>query len=326
MKSSTGKGERFVIVGFGWVGQANAISLKLLGRDVAYFDPATPERHYTEYAAVYDRLERLSTVTEWDAPNTWYVVCVGDRVSEDGAQDISLIEKALVSLEKAAGGVILRSTIVPETLASLTFDYYVPEFLHEKKAVEESLKPYFFVVGKATDSRPEPALFAVLRERAHKTFNGTPREAAFIKYLSNMWNAMRIAFVNEIGDAIGRPSDQAQLAEIDRIVGFLFDNRSYLRYGRAFGGHCLPKDMRAFLGRYGTEDQLPLLTGVYAANTQHHKLEEEFPLMPEWYSVWPEGHISGWRALKELRHAVIKQMKQMLKSTLGADRKATRPD
>lgn len=318
METNSKGGERFVIVGFGWVGQANAISLKLLGYDVAFYDPGTPPRHYTEHAGVYDRLTRLSAATEWDSNNTWYIICVGDRVTEEGVQDISLIESALASLSGSAGGIILRSTIIPDSLAGLTFDYYVPEFLHEKKAVEESLNPYFFVVGKSEGSRPEPVLFEVLRSRAYKTFNGTPREASFIKYISNMWNSVRIAFVNEIGDAIGRPSDQAKLTEISRILGFMFDNRSYLRYGRAFGGHCLPKDTRAFVGWYGKGKQkLSLLSGTYAANTAHQALEEKFPLMPEWYSEWPDTHISGWKALRELRYAVIKGIKNVLKKLMG---------
>jgi UDP-glucose 6-dehydrogenase len=302
--------EKFVIVGFGWVGQANAISLKLMGFDVAYFDPGAPERHYPQYASVYDSLEQLASVQEKDSQSTWYMICVGDRVSEEGVQDLSSISAALDSLSGMQGGIILRSTILPDALEQLSFDYYVPEFLHEKKAVEECIEPYFFVVGASMNARPEPLLFTALRERAYKTFTGTPREASFIKYLSNLWNALRIAFVNEFGDAIGQPSTKEELEEIDRILSFIFDGRSYLRYGRAFDGHCLPKDTRAFVGWYGKESHsLPLLAGAYETNALHRKLQEQFPLMPEWYSEWPVGHISGRRALKELAYAIQKKIR-----------------
>ena len=51
-----------------------------------------------------------------------------------------------------------------------------------------------------------------------------------IKYLSNLYNAIRIAFVNEFGDMIGRPSTSEELGNITRVVDFMFDGRSYLRF------------------------------------------------------------------------------------------------
>lgn len=305
--------EKIVIVGFGWVGQANALALKVLGFDVSYFDPTTPPQHYDAYASLYDSLERLPSIEAKDSPNTWYVICVGDRVSPEGVQDLSHIKSALDSLRTAQGGVVLRSTVLPDLLDDLKFDHYIPEFLHEKKAVEECIHPYFFVIGSRPGSRPTPRFCDVWRAQAHKVFEGTPREASFIKYLSNLWNSVRIAFVNEFGDAIGRPSNKEHLAEIERVIDFLFDRRNYSRYGRAFGGHCLPKDTRAFRTWYEKKGrQLPLIAGVYETNTRHQKLEEEFPLMPEWYSEWPDRHISGWHALRELWYAIRKSVRNPL--------------
>ena len=308
------KNEKIVVVGFGWVGQANAVALKKLGYEVSYFDPMTPPRHYTEYADTYDSLRKLTTLTETDSPQTWYIVCVGDRVSEDGAQDISNIQKALESLEKVRGHVILRSTVLPDLVEKLPFDFYVPEFLHEKKAVEECINPYFFVVGTRSTVLKEPSFFEVWRTRARKDFSGTPREASFIKYLSNLWNATRIAFVNEFGDAVGRPSSKEGLVEINNVINFIFDNRGYFRYGKSFGGHCLPKDTRAFKKWYGDKTgALSFMNGVYAANVEHQKLEKDFPLMPEWYSEWPEPHISGRRALYELWYSIKKNTRRVLR-------------
>ncbi len=301
--------EKYVIVGFGWVGQANAIALRQSGYDVAYFDPVSPLRHYDFFAPVYDSLEKISDIRSKDSADTWYVVCVGDRVSEEGVQDISNIKNALDSLEGVKGGIILRSTILPEHLEDLRFDYYLPEFLHEKKAVEECIDPYLFVVGSRGDAREEPSVFALWRKSARKSFKGTPEEASFIKYFSNLWNATRIAFVNEFGDAIGRPKDKEHLHKIEKVVDFLFDGKNYSRYGRSFGGHCLPKDTRAFLGAYNQgENRTPLLFGVYESNRIHEKLEERFPLMPEWYSEWPDRHISGWHAFQELLFAIRKHL------------------
>lgn len=309
-KSLAKIGERFVIVGFGWVGQANAIALHVLGFDVLYFDPAEPPRHYTEYQSAYNAIKKLTDVAEADSENTWYVVCVGDRVSDDGIQDIENIKRALESLKNVKGGIILRSTILPDLLKTLPFDYYMPEFLHEKKAVEECLAPYLFVIGSRSKVRKEPRVFKIWRDQARKDFDGSPEEASFIKYLSNLWNSTRIAFVNEFGDALGRPDSKKGLEKINDVIDFLFDGKDYLRYGRSFGGHCLPKDTRAFARWYGEKmNGLPLLSGVYASNTQHRNLEQEYPLMPEWYSEWPERHISGMRALSELWFAIRKNVR-----------------
>src|SRR3989344_6159605 len=301
--------EKMVVVGFGWVGQANALALNILGYNVCYLDPGEPPQHYPLHAGVYEGVEKLSDITSRDSEKTWYIVCVGDRVSEDGVQDISNIKRALDSLKGIQGGVILRSTILPDLLEDLSFDYYVPEFLHEKKAVEECISPYLFVIGKRDGARQEPAVCILWKSRAKKVFSGTAREASFIKYLSNLWNSTRIAFVNEFGDAIGRPTDKKHLTEIERVVDFLFNRHAYQRYGRAFGGHCLPKDTRAFCSWYEKNRiKLPLLSGVYEANSLHARIEKELPLLPEWYSEWPDPHISGWQALRELSYSIRKNI------------------
>ncbi len=96
--------EHIVVVGFGWIGQANAIALVDMGYPVSYFDPATPALHYQDsYSSHYERLERVDNVLAHDGPDTCYLVCVGDRVSDEGVQDVSLIRSALDSLKKAKG-------------------------------------------------------------------------------------------------------------------------------------------------------------------------------------------------------------------------------
>ena len=100
MTSQDTRKEKIVVVGFGWVGQANAIALVDMGYDVAYFDPGEPNHHYKgEYPGHYDRLSRLDSVLAADSENTCYVVAVGDRVSDKGEQDVNLIRAALDSLK-----------------------------------------------------------------------------------------------------------------------------------------------------------------------------------------------------------------------------------
>lgn len=303
------KKEPVVIVGFGWVGQANALALLAMGYPVSYFDPGKPQRHYPAYAADYEKLVPLSGVLDADSLRTVYVVCVGDKVSDKGVQDIGAIRTALDSLRTAQGTVVLRSTVLPDLLEDLPFDYYVPEFLHEKTAVEECASPHFVVVGAKGTGKPEPSFFSAWRKSTPRQFEGTPREAAFIKYLSNLWNAVRIAFVNEFGDTVATPRTPQEVESIHRVIDFVLEGEIYQRYGRAFGGHCLPKDMRAFSRWYGEHGKhTNLLQGAYESNEMHRRMEGQYRDIPEWFSAWPSPHLSGFVALREFFFSVRKNL------------------
>ena len=111
------KSEKIVVVGFGWVGQANALALTRMDFEVFYYDIFAPKFHYADaYFALYEKIKALKTLLQIDGPNTWYVVCIGDRVDESGHQDISPIEKVLELLRQAQGKIILRSTVLPKYL------------------------------------------------------------------------------------------------------------------------------------------------------------------------------------------------------------------
>src|SRR3989344_1646926 len=306
--------EKIVIVGFGWVGQANALALSHAGYKVYYYDIQKPVLKYADkYAKKYDAIEPLSNVLEKDSPNTWYIVSVGDKVLPNGDQDITFIRKALESIKNTKGGVILRSTILPGHLGDLPFDYYVPEFLHEKKAVEESIHPQYFILGKKSNKK-WPSFFDMWDHNAAKVFHGTPEEASYIKYLSNTWNAVRIAFVNEFGNAISHPTDKEKLARNEKVIDFFFERKSYLRYGRSYGGHCLPKDTHAFFTwhkKHGKE--MPLLEGMHKSNIIHQEIEKKHSNLPEWFSEWSRPVIAGRVALRALQVSAIRNIKKIFK-------------
>lgn len=285
------KDEKVVIIGFGWVGQANALALSQIGYDVFYYDVLPPKQHYkgTE-KHFYEKVVKLNTPLEVDGSRTSYMVCVGDRVGETGGQDVTFIRQALESLRDAKGTIILRSTVIPKTLPSLIFDYYIPEFLHEKFAIQECIRPYMFALGAGTRN-PEawiPGYVTMWQERAQKVFVGTYSEASYVKYYSNMWNAVRVAFVNELGDILSQSSKSENPVQgAERVINFLFEGKSYMRYGRGFGGHCLPKDMRAFLTAYGEEFNTSILSGAYESNRLHEEFEvASKKALPEWFSAW----------------------------------------
>ena len=293
--------EKIVIVGFGWVGQANALALVKMGYPVFYYDIAQKiEPLYQGYVVEYARIKRLGAVSDEDGENACYVVCVKDGLTEDNRQDISALTRAVGSLANLSGKVVLRSTVLPQHLKTLRFDYYVPEFLHEKYAIEECLTPPHFVIGgKGFENMP--TFLGEWESRAKKSFRGAPEEAAHIKYLSNIWNALRIAFVNEFGNVVYATTGRKE--SIDKVIDFLFEKKEYLRYGKAYGGHCLPKDVAAFTKTHGTglhKDVVafakahgieggiaPILHAIHQSNELHKSLQDH-EKFPEWFSKWSD--------------------------------------
>jgi GDP-mannose 6-dehydrogenase len=163
------------------------------------------------------------------------------------------------------------------------------------------------VIGRRTN-KPEPKFLAAWEQHAYKVFRGTPEEASHIKYLSNLWNAVRIAFVNEFGDSIRTPRTQDDVASIERVVDFVFDGKFYQRYGVSFGGHCLPKDMRAYIWEQSLKGKrMPLLEGAYAANLAHKEFESAGTLT-EWFSAWQKPALSGRAALSALGAAIKRRL------------------
>ncbi len=308
------KKEQIVIIGLGWVGQANALALSAFGYDVSYYDPGTPHFHYAAYKKEYESLKKLKSPLEIDSDSTCYIVCVGDKVDEAGNQDISLIKKALASLEHAKGTVMLRSTVRPDYLKELKFDIYMPEFLHEKTAVEECMDPHYVVVGKKKADVVLPSFIKTWKKRGYQSIECTPEEASHIKYLSNVWNAMRIAFVNEFGRSIHAQAkgdnDIEALAKTDKVLRFMFGDKPYCQYGRAYTGHCLPKDMRAYRDFSSKHMSTHFFDGIIASNAEQEAFQKKHHELAEWYSPWRRDVISGKVALKALVKATTSRIRK----------------
>ncbi|MCK4454175.1 hypothetical protein KAU51_02415 [Candidatus Parcubacteria bacterium] len=222
------------IIGYGYVGQATGIGLKRLGYNVIAYDIQQKENIYQE-----KDFDKIPLVVGKKSPDSGInIVCIADKVLDDGRQEIGHIAEVLNRL-KGKGIIILRTTMLPRLVAGLKFDFYWVEFLHEKKAVEEFSNPEMVVVGRYTEDK-----FPF-----EKHFNPlcycTPEEASHIKYLSNIYNAMRIAFVNEFGDNLEKEGIKKE-----NVIDFFFKKQKYLKWGNAFAGHCLPKDVQAYLKEY----------------------------------------------------------------------------
>jgi GDP-mannose 6-dehydrogenase len=220
------------------------------------------------------------------------LLCVGTPSTPQGSTDLSYLRRAVADIRSALGtvrppesgfhAVVVRSTVPPGTgdeIVAPTFadlreesgwrigTAMCPEFLREGSGVADFFDPPFVVAG-AGDPRVHDVLadlFAFLGRDLHQV---DVRSAEALKYACNAFHATKVSFANEMG-RIFRPYgvDSREVMEIfceDRILNI---SPTYLRPGFAFGGSCLPKDLRSLLHMARVNDlDVPLLAGTLRTN------------------------------------------------------------
>src|SRR5262249_28478338 len=182
--------------------------------------------------------------------------------------------------------VVLRSTVLPGTTETVVIptleaasgkkagkDFLVcfnPEFLREGTAVADFFNPPFTVVG--TDdpvlAAPVLELYGFLSARLYDT---RIPAAEMIKYSCNAFHALKVAFANEIGSICNVLGVDAKVvSDIFKSDTRLNVSPAYLSPGFAFGGSCLPKDLRALTYRTKELDlKLPVLESILTSNSEH---------------------------------------------------------
>jgi GDP-mannose 6-dehydrogenase len=174
--------------------------------------------------------------------------------------------------------VAIRSSVLPSVIAEAQelFDAVAPglvdlcvnpEFLREGTAIRDFEAPPYTVIG-TTSANAEQMLRSVYAEMPAPVYVLPPKEAAMVKYASNAFHGAKVAFANEIG-AVSRALgiDAAAVMEVFCSDTKLNISRRYLRPGFAFGGSCLPKDLRAIVYAAKMLDiDLPMLRGVLESN------------------------------------------------------------
>jgi GDP-mannose 6-dehydrogenase len=187
------------------------------------------------------------------------------------------ISRALAKLDRRQV-VAVRSSILPSVLQRCE-DIFTstgsnrvklcvnPEFLREGSAVRDFEKPAFTLLG-VEDSSVELMLRALYNDVAAPIYVLPPKEALMVKYASNAYHAMKVAFANEIG-ALCQPQD----IDAYKVMSVFCNDRKlnissrYLMPGFAFGGSCLPKDVRALLYAAKNYDvELPLIRALLLSN------------------------------------------------------------
>ena len=219
-------------------------------------------------------------------------LCVGTPSLRNGKLDLGHIEpvcREIGQVLKKKNGfhlVVVRSTVLPGTAESIVVpalekssgkklgqDFGVcvnPEFMREGTAVADFLEPSMTVIG-AADSKHSGVLREIYKWAPGRIFETSFRSAEMVKYVCNAWHAVKVSFANEVGTLAKELGVDAEaLVEIFTADTKLNISPTYLKPGFAFGGSCLPKDVRALNYRAKELDlNLPLFQSILPSNDEH---------------------------------------------------------
>jgi GDP-mannose 6-dehydrogenase len=218
------------------------------------------------------------------------LLCVGTPSKRNGDLALHFIESVCAQVgaalrEKSAWHtVVVRSTVLPGTVknvvipileecsgkrAGIDFGVAVnPEFLRESTAIDDYNYPPMTVIGEL-DQRSGDVLQALYQELDAPIVRKSIAVAELIKYTCNVWHATKVTFANEIGNiAKAAGVDGREVMEVVCQDHKLNLSKYYMKPGFAFGGSCLPKDVRALNYRAGQLDvEVPLIGSLMRSNS-----------------------------------------------------------
>lgn len=227
------------------------------------------------------------------------LVCVGTPSASNGSQDQGAILRLAAQMGKALAQkdarrspphvVVFRSTLVPGTVEDVLrpiveresgkkdgVDFHLcfqPEFLREGSSIKDYDKPPFTVVGANAEPAHEK-LQSLFGHLPCKYLRTSVRAAEMMKYCCNNFHALKITFANETARICGAlgvdPFEVMDLVCQDTQLNI---SKAYLKPGFAFGGSCLPKDLRATAYLAKTRDvEIPMLASILKSNEDHLEL------------------------------------------------------
>jgi GDP-mannose 6-dehydrogenase len=299
---------RIAIFGLGYVGSVSAACLAMAGHDVIGVDVDPHKRDLMQQGkspvtepdlddllarAVHaGRLRVTSDTVQAVRESDVSLVCVGTPSRRNGSLESTYLERVIEEIGQALAShadyhvVAVRSTLLPGVLESKLLPLLErtsgrragvnlgvcvnPEFLREGSAIRDFQKPPFTIVGES-DTRAGGVLLKAYAHLDTPIRRVRPDEASMVKYASNAFHALKVAFANEIG-AISEPLG----IDARRVMSIFCEDRDlnisprYLLPGFGFGGSCLPKDLRAL--NYVAKEldvSTPLLGSVLPSNDAH---------------------------------------------------------
>ncbi len=296
---------RISVFGLGYVGVVSAACLAREGHTVIGVDPnetkvnlvnsgRTPviEAEVEELigeALREGRLRACSDAADAVAQTEISLICVGTPSQANGSLELRYVQAVCEEIGRAIGDkserhiVVTRSTMLPGTMHEVVVptleaasgkiageDFGVainPEFLREGSAVFDYRNPPKTVIG-SSDEQSGEVVADLYRHLPGELVVTDLKTAEMVKYVDNVWHALKVGFANEVGNvakALG--VDGHRVMEIFCLDTKLNLSPYYLKPGFAFGGSCLPKDLRAFTYKAKTLDlQLPILESILPSN------------------------------------------------------------
>ncbi|WP_020589304.1 nucleotide sugar dehydrogenase [Desulfobacter curvatus] len=296
------------IFGLGYVGAVSAACLAKEGHQVIGVDPVkvkvdivnsgrTPiiEKDIgdiIESVVAEGKLSAVSDAKEAIEKTDLSLVCVGTPSQLNGNLDTSFVRRvcenigAALKEKDAFHVVVIRSTILPGTINTVVIpvletssgkvagkDFGVcnnPEFLREGTAVYDFYHPPKTVIGE-TDARSGDLLASIYEKLDAPMIRTKIEVAEMVKYVDNVWHALKVGFGNEIGNICKSIDvDSHDVMDIFCKDTKLNISPYYLKPGFAFGGSCLPKDVRALTYKGKSLDlTLPILNAILPSNVKH---------------------------------------------------------
>ncbi len=217
------------------------------------------------------------------------LICVGTPSNPNGSLNTRYVESVCqeiglaINHKRGFHTVVVRSTVLPGTVNEKVVpileefsgrragdDFGVamnPEFLREGSAISDYYDPSFIVIGQYSERSGDAVqeLYSSINAQLIRT---SIKTAEMMKYANNSFHALKISFANEIGNICkAHGIDGRDVMEIICQDSRLNISPVYMKPGFAFGGSCLPKDLRALLYRTKERDiDSPLLTSIMASN------------------------------------------------------------
>jgi GDP-mannose 6-dehydrogenase len=313
---------RIALFGLGYVGTVMAACLTADGHDVVGID-AEPQKVASLAAGISPvkepglrgllqaavRSGRLEATTDPEVAledADVALICVGTPSAPNGSPVTRHLEDVTASIAKhlinAGPGrqhlaVIYRSTMLPGTLDNVLAPLLqtghqthavglCPEFLREGSALQDYYAPPFTVIG-TTSARVVQAATAMFGRTAAEMQVVSPDEAATLKYACNAYHATKVTFANEVARICDATDVDADVV-MDLFAQDTTLNISprYLHPGFAFGGSCLPKDVRALTHVARQLDiDVPLLDSLLVSNAVQISQAQDYVLDHGWQSV-----------------------------------------
>jgi GDP-mannose 6-dehydrogenase len=299
---------KIAVFGLGYVGVVSAACLARDGHSVVGIDPNAVKLDFVRRgkspivepgleeliaaAAGSGRLTVGSECAAGVAHAELLLVCVGTPGQANGSLDLTYVRRVVQQIGAELAGnrgyrvVVIRSTLLPGSMQSVVIplleessgrkagrDFGVcinPEFLREGTAIYDYDHPPKTVIG-ASDERAAASVRELYASLGAPLVLTDLRTAEMVKYVDNSWHAVKVTFANEVGRlAKAMGVDARQVMRFFCLDTKLNISSAYLRPGFAFGGSCLPKDVRAltYQGRLLDVDT-PMLGAILASNQLH---------------------------------------------------------